>query len=86
LTCEASLAEELAGARNGDDRFLALWGYDRELYLTLPEVEQRIRKLPLPENAMVHFTFYYCLSAKDAIEQNFLIGRLLFGSRQTTSL
>ena len=39
LPGEASLAEELAGAQYRDDRFFALWGYYRELYLAPPDVE-----------------------------------------------
>ena len=76
LTGEASLAEELAGAQNGDDRFFALLGYDRELHLAPPDVEQGIRRLSLPEDVTVHSTFYYGLSPEDAIEQSFPIDRL----------
>ena len=36
-----------------------------------------ICRLPLPINVSVHFTFYYGLPAKDAIEQRLPIGKLL---------
>ena len=39
LAGEASLAEELPRAQDCDDRFFALLGYNRELYLASPEVE-----------------------------------------------
>jgi len=45
------------------------------------DVEQRIRRLPLPEDAMVHSKFCYSLFAKYAIRQNFPIARLLLGGR-----
>src|SRR5512136_1680638 len=58
LTCEASLAEEFAGAQNGDNGLFALLGHDRELHLTSPEIEQGIRRLPLPEDAVARSVFY----------------------------
>ena len=78
LPGEASLAEKLTGVEDCDDRFFALLGYNRELYLAPPEVEQGIRRLPLPEDVTVYAAFYYGLPPKDAVKQIFPINVPLF--------
>ena len=81
LTCEASLTEELTGAQNGDNRFLALLGYNRELHLASTEIEQGIRRLSLPEDVAVRSVFHNGLPAEDAGEDGFPIDRLAFPIR-----
>jgi hypothetical protein len=39
---KASLAEELVCPKNGDDRFLALLGYDGELHFALLDVKDGV--------------------------------------------
>ena len=68
LAGEAALAEELTGVENGDDRLLALLGYDRDLYLAFPDVVQGIRRLSLPKDVVVHSAFQNGLSAEDTGE------------------
>ncbi len=76
LTREASLAEKFASAQNGDNRFFALLGHNRELHLASPEVEQGIRRLSLPEDVAVRSIFYNGLPAEDARKDGFPINRL----------
>src|SRR6266545_7141787 len=78
LTCEASLAEKLAGAQRGDDRFLALLGYNRELHLALSKIEYAIRGLSLIEDAALRAVFRNGLPAGDSSERGFPIDRRAF--------
>jgi hypothetical protein len=78
LTREASLTEEVAGAQDGHDPFFALLGHNRELHLASPEIEQRIRRLSLPEDATVRCVFYKGLPAEDSGEDGLPIDRLAF--------
>src|SRR5512141_60472 len=78
LTCQASLAEELAGAQNGDDRFLALLGGHRELHLASLDVEDGIRRFSLPEDGAVRGVFFNGLPAVDSSDEGFPIDRLGF--------
>ena len=57
LACQASLAEEVTVAQNGDDRFLALLGCHRELHLASSQVEHGIRRFSLPEDGAVRAVF-----------------------------
>src|SRR3990172_5213434 len=75
LTSEAPLAEETAATQNGDNRFLALFGCDRELYLASPEVEHGIRRLSLQEDGAVHTVFQNGFPARDSSEEGFPINR-----------
>ena len=78
LTCEASLAEELAGAQCGDDRFLALLGYNRELHLALSKIEYGIRGLSLIEDTAVGAVLRNGFPAGNSSEQGFPIDRRAF--------
>ena len=56
-TGEASLAEELTGAQNGDDRFLALLGCDRVFHLALLDIPHGIRGVSLHIDRAVRAVF-----------------------------
>ena len=47
LSCEAAFAKELTGFQDGDHRLLALTGDDRQLDLTLLDVEERVCRVAL---------------------------------------
>ena len=57
LTCQTSLAEELTGAQNGDDRFFALLGNNLALHLASQNVEKGIRRFSLPVDDAVRGVF-----------------------------
>jgi len=78
LTCETSLAEELAGAQCSNDRFLALLGLNRELYLALSKIEYAIRGISLLEDAAPGAVFRAGFPAGNSGEQGFPIGRRAF--------
>jgi len=73
---EASLAEEISVVQNGDNRFAALSGCDHELHLASPEVEHRIRRLSLHEDAAVRAVFQSEIPAQDSSEEGFPIDGL----------
>src|SRR3970040_295298 len=75
LTGEASLAEELAGAQNGYDCFLASSGCDPEPHLASSKVEHRIRRVSLPEDVAVLAVFYGGVPAGDSTDEIFPIHR-----------
>ena len=50
LPGQTSLAKEIAGTENGDDRLLAVAGDTGDLDLSLPDVEQRIGRIALRED------------------------------------
>src|SRR5436309_7492891 len=78
LACQASLAEELTGVQCGDDRFLALLGYNGELHLALSKIEYAIRGLSLSEDAALRAVFRNGLPAGDSSERGFPIDRQAF--------
>src|ERR1035441_9714662 len=78
LTCQASLAEEVTVAQDGDDRFLALVGCHRELHLALSDVEHGIRRLSLAEDIAVRAVFNVGFPAGESSEEGFPIDRLVF--------
>src|ERR1700674_417072 len=78
LTCQASLAEEITGVQNGNDRLLALLGCNRDLHLAASDVEHRIRRFPLPEDLAVRAVFYSGFPGADSSEDGFPIDSLAF--------
>jgi len=50
LACQATFAKEVTGLQNGDDRFLALFGDNRELELACLNVEDGVGRIALREN------------------------------------
>jgi len=57
MTIEAALAKELSGLQNPNDGFLALVRNDRELDLSLLNVEYRVRGISLHEHAPTFANF-----------------------------
>ena len=53
LAGQASLAKEVAGAQNGNHRFLALLGDDRELDLAFLDIEDGVGRVALQEDLVV---------------------------------
>src|ERR1700684_1274518 len=56
---QASLATEIARTKNCDDGFLALHGYDRELYLAFLDVKNTIRGIALRKDSVLFANFGY---------------------------
>ena len=75
LAGEASLAEELAGAQNGYDCFLASSGCDQEPRFASSKVEQGIRRVSLPEYGAVFVVFYEGVPAEDPTDESVPINR-----------
>ena len=57
MTIEAALAKELSRLQNSDDRFLTLVRNDRELDLSLLNVEYRVRDISLREHVLTFAKF-----------------------------
>jgi hypothetical protein len=50
---EASLTAKLSGAQHRDHRFLPLFGEDRDLECSFPDIENRIRRVALREEDLI---------------------------------
>ena len=68
LACKASLAEEVARAQCGDNRFFVLFGNNRELHLALSNIEYGLRGLSLIEDASTGSIFNNVYPATDSGE------------------
>jgi hypothetical protein len=75
---EASLAEEVTGTQDGDDRFLALLGGHPVLHLASSDVEDRIRRVSLAVDGAVRAVFKHGFPAGDSRQEGFPIDELSF--------
>ena len=76
LTRKASLAKEITGAQNTNNRFLALFGGDCELHQTSAEEKDCIGGVSLPENAAVCAVFFNGFPLGDSREDGLPIDSL----------
>src|ERR1019366_8374269 len=72
---EASLAEEVAGAKQSERRFLTLLGKDAELHCALLNVEDRVGALSLREDGLFRFVVTDGLADADAVQEGLGIER-----------
>src|ERR1700731_4054666 len=75
MAIETSFAEKLTWFQDGDHRFLALLGNDRELDLALLDVKDRVRDLSLRKNNLILSIFGYRFSLAHLGEKYFGIKR-----------
>ena len=75
LSCEASFAEKVTGGEHGDNGFLPLLGCNGQLYLALPEVVDRIRRLALPEDIALGAELHCRVAPGNFREDGFPIDR-----------
>ena len=59
LIAQASLAAEIAGVKNGDNPFLALFRKDRKVDLAILNVKYRTRSAALRVDNVIRFVFAY---------------------------
>src|SRR5271166_3562906 len=60
MAVQTSFAKKMTGSEDCNDRFLALFGNDRELDLALLDVKNRVRNLSLREDNLILPVFGYC--------------------------
>lgn len=73
LPCEAALTEKITGGEHGDNGFLPLFGCNCQLYLALPEIVDRIRRLALPEDIALRAVLHCRIAAGNFREDGFPI-------------
>ena len=84
LTCEAAFTEKVTGVEHSDNGFLTLFGCNSHLDLALPEVEDGICGLALPEDFTLRTILYSSVAASDFSEDCFPINRQDFLSFQSS--
>ena len=57
LAGQASLAQKFPAPQHGNDAFLAVLGYDRDLHLAFLDVEDRIGRVALQEDGFSRLVF-----------------------------
>src|ERR1700730_1504035 len=91
LPGQASLAAEIAGSEDCNDRFFPLLGNHGELHFAALDVENRIRRLPLRKDNFTYFIGGYrpsavCLCEEGlGVEQGFLLALLCSTFRAESS-
>src|ERR1017187_5651714 len=82
LSCEAAFTEKVTGAEYSNDGFLTLFGCNSQLDLALPDVEDGICRLALPEDFTLRTVLHSSVAASDFFEDCFPIDRQDFLSFQ----
>ena len=85
LSCEAAFTEKVTGAEYSNDGFLTLFGCNSQLDLALPDVEDGICRLALPEDFTLRTVLHSSVAASDFFEDCFPIDRQDFLSFQCSS-
>jgi hypothetical protein len=78
LTRQASLAKEAARAQNGDHRFFAPVGYDRQLHPAFLNVKDSLSGVPLREDALSLAVLHNCAWQTDFGEKSLQIEGPIF--------
>jgi hypothetical protein len=86
MLAETTLAEELPGLQDSDNRLLALAGDHRQLDPPLLDIEDRVRRFPLRVDLLVLVVFLNRFSGAGLRQKGFGIKRVLFDFAHGLSL